>query len=87
MPKNEFSKPVDTQVAAAESHVWIDCKEAGRYLGYSAFTIRKLAREGRIRRSSNLGNYRFRREWLDEFMLSKMLPPKPKDNVGDSSAD
>lgn len=58
---------------------WLDVDQASEYLGYSATSIRRWCRSKRIRHARSPGRnscYRFRREWLDEFLEERTVNPK-----------
>jgi excisionase family DNA binding protein len=71
---------VETSLSAtAESpaiHGWLTPKQAGEYLGYSAWTIRDLCKRSLLKHSRAPGGYRFRREWLDAFLDARAVEPK-----------
>jgi excisionase family DNA binding protein len=48
---------------------WLNIGQAATYLGYSTHHLRRLARSGVVKSVRPTGRFRFRREWLDEFML------------------
>jgi hypothetical protein len=49
--------------------VWLNIQKAAAYCGYSTSRLRTLAREGKVKSVQPTGRYRFRTDWLDEFML------------------
>jgi len=56
---------------------WLTAVEAGHYLGYSAWTIRDLCKRSLLtfaKAPGQSGGYRFRREWLDEFLAVRTSP-------------
>jgi hypothetical protein len=59
---------------------WLNAEQAGEYLGgYSAWSIRKFAKQKLIKHTRAPGQntgYRFKREWLDEFLESRAIPAK-----------
>jgi excisionase family DNA binding protein len=55
---------------------WLTPKQAGEYLGYSAWTIRDLCKRSLLKHSRAPGGYRFRREWLDAFLEARAVEPK-----------
>ena len=55
---------------------WLTPKQAGEYLGYSAWTIRDLCKRSLLKHSRAPGGYRFRREWLDAFLEDRAVEPK-----------
>jgi excisionase family DNA binding protein len=57
---------------------WLTAKEAGEYLGYSAWTIRDLCKRSLLKHAKapgQSGGYRFRREWLDDFLHARIVTP------------
>ena len=60
-------KSSDSQVNSP----WLSSEQAAEYLGVSAWSVRKYAREDGLRSARTpgvRGSLRFRREWLDEFL-------------------
>lgn len=55
---------------------WLTPKQAGEYLGYSAWTIRDLCKRSLLKHSRAPGGYRFRREWLDAFLEARTVEAK-----------
>ncbi len=57
---------------------WMNAEQAARYSGYSPQTIRRLCTRKLLRhaRTGMNGQYRFRREWIDEYMLARTTEPK-----------
>jgi|GEM_PF-6355896 len=54
-------------------------REAATYCGFSVDHFRSLVKAGKVRSARPTGRYRFRTEWLDEFMLGvPAATPKPK---------
>lgn len=53
--------------------MWLNIRDAAAYCGFSAAYLRSLARAGKVKAVRPSGRYRFRREWLDEFMLGGVL--------------
>lgn len=61
---------------------WLSAEEAGQYLGYSAWTIRNYAKRRLLtctKAPGQSGGYRFKRQWLDEFIESRSIPAKTTD--------
>lgn len=57
----------------------IGMKEAARILGYSEDRTRRLANKGEIRHvrfGQGRGRFKFRREWLDEYIAGSSTGPK-----------
>lgn len=57
---------------------WLTPREAGEYLGMSEWTVRQLARSGEITHAkvTARGKYRFRRQWLDDYMEVRVVESK-----------
>ncbi len=49
-------------------------KEVARYLGLHVMTVYKLTREGRVPAAKIGGQWRFKRNVLDEWLESQMQP-------------
>jgi len=73
-----FSKPLNSG-SFSMSDVWLNAKQAGDYLGFSDWSMRSFAKRKLVRHSrlpGGAGEYRFKREWLDEFMEARTVEPK-----------
>ena len=53
-------------------------KEAAEILGYSEDGLRELARRRAITFAKPAGRYRFKREWLEEFIEAGTVPATKK---------
>jgi hypothetical protein len=60
------------------SKEWFTAKEAAGYCGYNYFYFLELVQRGKIYHPPrNHRNYRFRKEWLDAFLLPPVVVAVP----------
>lgn len=73
----EASPPADPSLDDQDR--WLNAAEAGKHLGYSAWSIREFAKRRLIKFAKGPGRscgYRFRRQWLDDFLESRAVEAK-----------
>jgi hypothetical protein len=56
---------------------WLSTQDAARYVGYSVKSLSRFCRLGMVQHSrvTSKSPYRFRREWLDEFLARNCRTP------------
>ena len=77
MPTQRSAVAVPSDDASPDT--WLDVDQASEYLGFSGTSIRRWCRAKRIRHARAPGRnscYRFRREWLDEFLEERTVNPR-----------
>ena len=64
---------------AYEAHEWLTVKQAAEYMQCSQATIYSLVRKRLLRASKITGrrDYRFLKEWLDEWLMTSVTIPVP----------
>ena len=76
LKRNQAGMPIKKNGAASKEQI-MTLREVARYLGLHVMTVYKLTREGRVPAAKIGGQWRFKRDVLDQWLETQMRRNSP----------